>query len=119
MTEQDRASEIRREVLGDEYVERSDRNRNEFNADFIDLITRYSWGEIWSRPGLDRRSRSLITVALAIAQNRPEELALHLKAAVRNGVTKDELKEVLMHCTIYCGVPAANSAFRVAADAFE
>ena len=87
--------------------------------DFQDLITRYAWGEIWSRPGLDRRTRSCITVAMTVALNRPEELKLHLRGALRNGVTVDELREVLLQTAVYCGIPAANAAFRVAEDVFR
>ena len=107
---------VRREVLGDEHVDRSTGNATPLTAEFQDLITRYAWGEIWSRPGLDRRIRSCITVAMTVALNRPEELALHLRAAIRNGVTVDELREVLLQTAIYCGVPAANSAFKVAEE---
>jgi len=107
--------QVRREVLGDEYVDRAEASRTSLTDEFQDLITRYAWGEIWTRPGLDRRTRSCITVGLLVALNRDDELALHIRAALRNGVTADELKEILLHTTIYCGVPAANSAFRVAA----
>ena len=113
--EKKRGMQVRREVLGDEYVDRAAASRTPFTDEFQDLITRYAWGEIWTRPGLDRRTRSCITVGLLVALNRDEELALHIRAALRNGVTADELKETLLHTTIYCGVPAANSAFRVAA----
>lgn len=105
---------LRREILGDAHVEQAARNQTEFDRDFQEFITRYSWGEIWSRPGLDRRTRSCMTIAIAIALNRPEELALHIKVALRNGVTIAEISEVLLHTTIYCGIPAANGAFRVA-----
>jgi 4-carboxymuconolactone decarboxylase len=107
--------QVRREVLGDKYVDRAEASRTSLTDEFQDLITRYAWGEIWTRPGLDRRTRSCITVGLLVALNRDDELALHIRAALRNGVTADELKEILLHTTIYCGVPAANSAFRVAA----
>ena len=113
-----RGMKIRREVLGDEYVDRVAGKTGELTREFQDLITRYAWGEIWSRPELDRRIRSCITVAMAVALNRPEELALHLRAALRNGVTAVELREVLLQTAIYCGVPAANSAFRVAQEVF-
>lgn len=113
--EKKRGMQVRREVLGDEYVERAEASRTPLTDEFQDLITRYAWGEIWTRPGLDRRTRSSLTVGLMVALNRHEELALHIRAALRNGVTVDELKEILLHTTIYCGVPAANSAFRVAA----
>ena len=107
--------EVRRAVLGDAYVDRAETSRTPLNDEFQDLITRYAWGEIWTRPGLDRRMRSCITVAMLVALNRNEELALHLRAALTNGVTVDELKEILLQATIYCGVPAGNAAFGVAA----
>ncbi len=107
---------VRRQVLGDEHVDRATAGTTEFTRDFQDLLTRYAWGEIWSRPGLDRRTRSCITVAMIVALNRPEELALHLRAALRNGVTKDELREVLLQTAVYCGLPAANNAFRIAEE---
>ena len=107
--------EMRRAVLGDAYVDRSEASRTPLNDEFQDLITRYAWGEIWTRPGLDRRTRSCITVAMLIALDRNEELALHMRAALTNGVTVDELKEILLQATIYCGVPAGNTAFGVAA----
>jgi 4-carboxymuconolactone decarboxylase len=107
---------LRREVLGDEHVDRAIANQTDLTRDFQDLITRYAWGEIWARPGLDRRIRSCITVAMTVALNRPEELELHLRAALRNGVTVDELREVLLQSTVYCGVPAGNSAFRIAQE---
>ncbi len=106
--------EVRREVLGDEHVDRAMARTTPFTADFQDLITRYAWGEIWSRPGLDRRTRSAITVTALVALGRDEELELHLRAALRNGVTEDELKEILLQSAIYCGVPAANTAFAIA-----
>jgi 4-carboxymuconolactone decarboxylase len=105
---------IRREVLGDEHVDRAVERTTEFSADFQDLITRYAWGEIWSRPGLDRRTRSAITITALVARGQLDELALHVRAALRNGLTPDEIKEVLLQSAIYCGVPAANSAFAVA-----
>jgi 4-carboxymuconolactone decarboxylase len=111
--------EVRRAVLGDAHVDRSVAAKTPLNEEFQDIfLNRYTWGEIWTRPGLDRRSRSMITVAMLIALNREEELALHLRGALNNGVTQDELKEVLLQSAIYCGVPAANTAFRVAAKVF-
>jgi 4-carboxymuconolactone decarboxylase len=104
----------RREVLGDEHVDAAIERTTELTADFQDLITRYAWGEIWSRPGLDRRTRSCMTLVALVALNRMDELAMHVRAARRNGLTPDEIKEVLLHCAIYCGVPAANAAFAVA-----
>jgi 4-carboxymuconolactone decarboxylase len=113
--EERRGTEVRRAVLGDAHVDRAEAARTSFTGEFQDLITRYAWGEIWTRPGLDRRMRSCITVAMLIALNRNEELALHLRGALRNGVTVDELKEILLQTAVYCGIPAANSAFGVAA----
>jgi 4-carboxymuconolactone decarboxylase len=105
---------VRREVLGDAHVDRAQVLQNEFTRDFQDLITRYAWGEIWTRPGLPRHTRSLLTLAMLVALNRPDEFRLHVRAAAANGVTRDEIKEVLLQTAIYCGVPAANSAFRLA-----
>ena len=117
MDERDRYQQgmsIRRRVLGDAHVDRAQNNRNEFNDEFQDLITRYAWGEIWSRPDLPQKTRSLVTVALMVALNRGDELAMHLRAAFRNGITRAEIIEVLLQTAIYCGVPAANSAFHIA-----
>jgi 4-carboxymuconolactone decarboxylase len=111
----ERGMEVRRAVLGDAHVDRAEASRTPLTDEFQDLLTRYAWGEIWTRPGLDRRTRSCITVAMLVALNRNEELALHLRAALRNGVTVDELKEILLQTAVYCGVPAANTAFGVAA----
>ncbi len=105
---------VRREVLGDEHVDAAIERTTEFTADFQDLITRYAWGEIWSRPGLDRRTRSAITLTALVALNHHEELAMHVRAALRNGLSQDEVKEVLLQAAIYCGVPAANRAFAIA-----
>jgi 4-carboxymuconolactone decarboxylase len=110
---------VRREVLGDAHVERAGATKTAFNEEFQDLITRYAWGEIWARPGLPRHTRSLLTIAMMVALNRTEELRLHLRACVNNGVTRDEIKEVLLQCAIYCGVPAANAAFHLAAEVFD
>jgi len=106
--------QLRRAVLGDEHVDRAVESTNAFTEDFQDLITRYAWGEIWTRPGLDRRMRSAMTITALVARGHLEELALHVRAALRNGLTPDEIAEVLLHSAIYCGVPAANSAFKVA-----
>jgi 4-carboxymuconolactone decarboxylase len=114
----EKGMEVRRAVLGDEHVNRSLQNLGEFNREFQDLITRYAWGEIWTRPGLPRHSRSLIVIATMVALNRPEELRMHIRAAFNNGVTRDEIKEVLLQSAIYCGVPAANSAFHTAEEVF-
>jgi 4-carboxymuconolactone decarboxylase/3-oxoadipate enol-lactonase/4-carboxymuconolactone decarboxylase len=105
---------VRREVLGDEHVDRATARQDDVTREFQDLITRYAWGEIWTRPGLDRRTRSCVTLTALTANGQLEELALHVRAARRNGLTKDEIKEVLLQCAIYCGVPAANAAFAVA-----
>jgi 3-oxoadipate enol-lactonase/4-carboxymuconolactone decarboxylase len=105
---------IRREVLGDDHVDRAIERTSDFTRDFQDLITRYAWGEIWARPGLDRRTRSCITLTALVALGRDEELAMHVRAALRNGLTSDEIKEVLLQSAVYCGVPAANAAFAVA-----
>jgi 4-carboxymuconolactone decarboxylase len=110
---------IRREVLGDAHVDAAITKRNAFSEAFQDLITRYAWGEIWTRPGLPRQTRSLITVAMLVALNREEELRMHLRAALRNGATQEEIRETLLQSAIYCGVPAANSAFRIAQDIFS
>ena len=108
--------QVRKSVLGDEHVQRAEAASNDFDADFQDLITRYAWGEIWTRPGLPRHTRSLLTIGLMVALNRGEELRLHLRAAAKNGVTAEEVREVLLHCAIYCGVPAANAAFHAAKE---
>ena len=105
---------VRREVLGDEHVDRTAERTTDFTRDFQDLITRYAWGEIWARPGLDRRTRSAITLTALVARGHWEELAMHVRGARRNGLTDDELKEILLQCAIYCGVPAANHAFAIA-----
>ena len=110
----DDGMKVRREVLGDAHVDAAIEKTTEFTADFQDLITRYAWGEIWARPGLDRKTRSAITLTALVALNHHEELAMHVRAALRNGLTPDEIKEVLLQAAIYCGVPAANRAFAVA-----
>jgi 4-carboxymuconolactone decarboxylase len=107
---------VRQAVLGRAHVARA--GRAQFSREFQDLITRYAWGEIWTRPRLDRRTRSLVTIAALVALGRDEELHMHLKAARRNGVSGDEVKEVLLQMAIYCGVPAANAAFQRAAPVF-
>jgi len=110
----ERGMRVRREVLGDEHVDAAIDRTTPFTADFQDLITRYAWGEIWTREGLDRRTRSCMTLTALVALGRLDELALHVRAALRNGLTQDEIKEVLLHAAIYCGVPAGNAAFAVA-----
>jgi 4-carboxymuconolactone decarboxylase len=113
--ERQNGMKVRRAVLGDAHVDRAEASLTPLTEEFQDLLTRYVWGEIWTRPGLDRRTRSCITVAMLVALNRSDELALHIRAARTNGVTVDELKEILLQSAIYCGVPAANTAFGVAA----
>jgi 4-carboxymuconolactone decarboxylase len=115
----ERGMKARREVLGDEHVDAAVARTTEFTADFQDLITRYAWGEIWARPGLDRRTRSAITLTALIGLGRMDELEMHVRAARRNGLSADEIKEVLLQSAIYCGVPAANTAFAVAARVLE
>jgi 4-carboxymuconolactone decarboxylase len=110
---------IRRAVLGNEHVDRAVATTTDFNRDFQDFITRNAWGDIWARPGLPRHTRSLLTLAMMVALNRGEEFRMHVKAAFNNGVTRDQIKEVLLQSAIYCGVPAANSAFHIAADIFK
>lgn len=110
----ERGMRTRREVLGDEHVDDANARKTAFTEDFQDLITRYAWGEIWSRDGLDRRTRSCITLTALVALGREDELAMHVRAALRIGLTPDEIKEVLLHSAVYCGVPAANGAFAVA-----
>ena len=110
---------VRRAVLGDEWVDRAQAKQNSFTAEFQDFITRYAWGEVWSRPGLDRRSRSLMTLAMMITLGRWEEFRLHVRAALNNGLTVAEIKEVILHSAIYAGLPAANSAFAEAAEALK
>jgi 4-carboxymuconolactone decarboxylase len=110
---------VRREVLGDEHVDAAEARKSDFTADFQDFITRYAWGEIWTRPGLDRRTRSAITLTALTALGHFDELRMHVRAALRNGLTEDEIKEVLLQCAVYCGVPAANRAFAVAQEVLE
>lgn len=111
--------QVRRAVLGDDHVDRSLRNRTPFNEEFQEMITRHAWGDIWTRLGLSRHTRSLITIAMLIGMNREGELRLHLRAARNNGVTRDEIKEVLMHSAIYCGIPAANATFHLAQEVWD
>jgi 4-carboxymuconolactone decarboxylase len=123
MDEQERYAtgmKTRRSVLGDAHVDRSAAKLEDpLQKEFQDLITRYAWGEIWSRPGLPPHTRSLLTIAMMVALNRTEELRLHLRAAANCGVSQDEIKEVLLQTAIYCGVPAANSAFHLAEEVFR
>jgi 4-carboxymuconolactone decarboxylase len=110
--------EVRRAVLGDAHVDRTLARSSAFNAEIQDLITRYAWGEIWTRPGLPRHTRSLVTLGMLVALNRADEFRLHLRAAANNGVTRDEVKELLLQTAIYCGMPAANTAFHLAEEVF-
>jgi 4-carboxymuconolactone decarboxylase len=105
---------VRRQVLGDDHVDRAVAATTPFTAPFQELITRYAWGEVWSRPGLDRRTRSCVTLAMLVALRCEEELAMHVRAALRNGLRPEEIQEVLLHAAVYAGVPAANAAFAVA-----
>jgi 4-carboxymuconolactone decarboxylase len=109
----------RREVLGDEHVDRAQAKATEFTRPFQDFITRYAWGDVWNRPGLDRRQRSMITLAALTAVRAEGELELHVRAALRNGLTPEEIREVLLHTAVYAGVPAANAAFAVAQRVLE
>lgn len=121
MDERDRHSagmKVRRAVLGDAHVDRAEANKNAFSEPFQDLITRYAWGEIWSRPGLPRHTRSLLTLSMMIALNRSDEFRMHVRAALNNQVTRQEIQEVLLQSAIYCGVPAANTAFHIAQEVF-
>ncbi len=110
----ERGLEARREVLGDEHVDRVTERTTEFTADFQDFITRYPWGEVWTRPGLDRRTRSAITLSALVALGKVEELEMHVAAALGNGLSTEEIREVLLHSAVYCGLPAANAAFAAA-----
>ena len=110
---------VRRAVLGDEHVDRALAATTDFNREFQDFITRNAWGEIWTRPGLPRHTRSLLTLAMMVALNRGDEFRLHVRAAFNNRVTRDQIKEVLLQTAVYCGVPAANSAFHAAAEVFR
>jgi 4-carboxymuconolactone decarboxylase len=119
MNDYERGLAVRREVLGDSYVDQAAARATDLTREFQTLVTEFAWGAIWTRPGLDRRSRSMITLTALIARGRDEELALHLRAALRNGLSRDEIKEVLLQTAVYCGVPDANAAFRIAQNVFE
>jgi 4-carboxymuconolactone decarboxylase len=121
MDERERYSsgmKVRRAVLGDAYVEKAQAAKTPFSEPFQDLITRYAWGEIWTRPGLPRNTRSLLTLAMMVALNRNDEFRMHVRAAANNNVTREEIQEVLLQAAIYCGVPAANAAFHIAQEVF-
>lgn len=115
----DKGLKNRREVLGAEYVDASIKNATDFNIDMQELVTQYCWGDVWNRPGLERKTRSFLNLAMITALNRPHELKLHVRGAINNGLTKDEIKEVFLQASIYCGVPAAIDSFRVAAEVFN
>ena len=115
----DQGLKTRREVLGPEYVDAAIQSADDFNRPMQELVTQYCWGDVWNRPGLDRRTRSLLNLAMLTALNRPHELKLHVKGALRNGVTKDEIREVFLQAAIYCGVPAAIDSFRSAREVFK
>ncbi|HSC44240.1 MAG TPA: 4-carboxymuconolactone decarboxylase [Candidatus Acidoferrum sp.] len=115
----DEGMKTRRSVLGDAHVDRALKNRSKFNEPFQELITRYAWGEIWNRPGLPKKTRSLLTLAMLVALNRGEEFRMHVKAALGMGVSREEIQELLLQAAVYCGVPAANSAFHAAEEVFE
>ena len=115
----DKGLKTRREVLGAEYVDASIKNATDFNIDMQELVTQYCWGDVWNRPGLERKTRSFLNLAMITALNRPHELKLHVRGAINNGLTKDEIKEVFLQASIYCGVPAAIDSFRVAAEVFK
>jgi 4-carboxymuconolactone decarboxylase len=112
--DREQGMKVRREVLGDDHVDRAEANKDEFTADFQDFITRYAWGDVWSRDGLDRRTRSAITLAALVSLRAEGEIGMHVRAALRNGLTPEEIKEVILHTAVYAGVPAANEAFRIA-----
>lgn len=115
----DRGLKTRREVLGAEYVDASIKNADDFNMPMQELVTQYCWGDVWNRPGLERRTRSFLNLAMITALNRPHELKLHVRGAINNGLTKDEIKEVFLQAAIYCGVPAAIDSFRTAKEVFK
>jgi len=110
--------EVRTEVLGEAHVGRSLENLNDFNEDFQNFISRFAWGEVWSRPGLPRHTRSLVTIGILLALGREAELRMHIRACFNNGVTKDELKELFLHASLYAGLPAANAAMHMAEEVF-
>jgi 4-carboxymuconolactone decarboxylase len=115
----DKGLQTRREVLGAEYVDAAIQNADAFSMDIQELVTQYAWGDVWNRPGLDRKTRSLLNLAMLTALNRPHELKLHLRGALTNGVSKDEIKEVFLQTAIYCGAPAAIDSFRTAKEVFK
>ena len=114
----DKGLKVRREVLGSEYVDNAIKNADDFSRPLQEFVTEYCWGELWNRPGLDRKSRSMLNLAMLAALNRPHEIKLHIRGAINNGITKDEIKEVFLQVGVYCGVPAAVDAFRSAREVF-
>lgn len=119
MSTHDRGMTVRREVLGDDHVEHAEAQTTDFTREFQSFVTEYAWGTIWARPGLDRRTRSVIALTALVARGHQVELAAHVRAALRNGLSRDEIKEVLLQTAVYCGVPDANSAFRIAASVVD
>jgi 4-carboxymuconolactone decarboxylase len=119
VSDHERGMEVRREVLGDEHVDRAEASKTDFTADFQEFITRYAWGEIWDRPGLPRRERSVATLAALVALRAENEIAMHVRAALRNGLSADEIKEIILHTAIYAGLPAANAAFAIAQQVLD
>jgi len=115
----DRGLKTRREVLGSDYVDQALRSADAFNQEMQELVTQFAWGEVWNRSGLDRRTRSLLNLAMLTALNRPHELKLHVRGALNNGVTRDEIKEVFLQTAVYCGMPAAIDSFRTAREVFK
>lgn len=113
-----RGLEVRKQVLGEEYVNNAINRSNDFNQPMQELVTEYCWGEIWTRPGLDKKTRSMLNLAMLTALNRPHEIKLHVRGALNNGVTKEEIQEVFLQTAIYCGVPAAIDSFRIAQEVF-
>jgi 4-carboxymuconolactone decarboxylase len=107
---------VRRSVLGDAHVDRAIQNTDDFTRDFQDFITRYAWGEVWNRPGLPRATRNLLTLAILVALHNEDEFRMHVRAALRNGVTWEEIREIILHAAIYCGLPPANKAFHIAQE---
>ena len=114
----DKGLKVRREVLGCEYVDNAIKNADDFSRPLQEFVTEYCWGELWNRPSLDRKSRSMLNLAMLAALNRPHEIKLHIRGAINNGMTKDEIKEVFLQVGVYCGVPAAVDAFRSAREVF-
>jgi 4-carboxymuconolactone decarboxylase len=114
LSDMERGMKVRREVLGDEHVDRAEARKDEFTEDFQELITTYAWGAVWTRPGLDRRARSVATLAALVSLRAEGEIAMHVRAALRNGLSPQEIKEVILHTAVYAGVPAANAAFAIA-----